>query len=88
MNITLYGLILSTVITGALLVYFILMKPKKQLTYMFIANSMLLLVWNVSLLLQFLFAEKYNINSIYFDYFTYIGICFIPISLLFYPYYL
>ncbi|MCI8482442.1 MAG: PAS domain S-box protein [Clostridia bacterium] len=83
MNITLYGLISSTIITSSLLIYFILMKPKKQLTYMFIANSMLLLIWNVSLLLQFLFAEKYNINSIYFDYFTYIGICFIPISLLF-----
>ena len=32
---------------------------------------------------QLLFSEKYNINPLYFDYFVYIGTCFLPVTFLF-----
>lgn len=83
MTYSFYGLILSTIIVFALLIYLISTKQKKQLTYSFILNSILLLIWNAGLIGQILFTEKYNINSIYFDYITYIGICLLPVTLLF-----
>ena len=40
-----------------------------------------LLICDVGLLLQIVLSPKYNINPIYFDYFVYIGTCFLPVCL-------
>lgn len=57
------------------------LKSNNQLTQIFSINFILIVLWNISLILQICFS-KY-IKSIFFDYVAYIGICFIPISLLF-----
>lgn len=57
------------------------LKSNNQLTQIFSVNFILIVLWNISLILQICFS-KY-IKSIFFDYIAYIGICFIPISLLF-----
>ena len=57
------------------------LKSNNQLTQIFSINFILIVLWNISLILQICFS-KY-IKSIFFDYIAYIGICFIPISLLF-----
>lgn len=46
----------------------------------FFTTLLCLLIWCLGLIFQLLFAEKYNIKPIYFDYFVYIGACFLPVT--------
>lgn len=52
-----------------------------QLRSCFLATMTCLLICDVGLLLQIVLSPKYNINPIYFDYFVYIGTCFLPVCL-------
>ena len=47
----------------------------------FLINIILLFILCFFVLLQILFSEKLNIDPIFFDYFAYIGGCFIPVSI-------
>ncbi len=55
-------------------------KFKKQLARIFSLSFILIILWNISLILQICFS-KYT-NPIYFDYVAYIGICFLPVTIL------
>lgn len=71
---------------SALLLLFIsvfLYKSKypTQIKYTFLFTLICLLIGCVGLIAQILFSEKFNIPSIYFDYFVYIGNCFLPVCL-------
>ena len=48
-----------------------------QLKTCFLATLICLLICDVGLLLQIVLSPMYNINPIYFDYFVYIGTCFL-----------
>lgn len=83
MNINLIMLIISTIITFILFFYLRKLVNQNTLKSIFLVNLTLVLIWNIALLCQLLFAEKLNINPIYFDYVAYIGICFLPVSIFF-----
>lgn len=79
-----YLLMFSTILIITLLFYLSTKKGKKQLTTAFKCNCILLLIWFISLLSQIIICENNpNINPIFFDYIAYIGICYMPVSLLF-----
>lgn len=62
---------------------FLLSKRKKsQLNVFFIVLSSLLLIWILGIIFQIMFSNKLNINPIYFEYFVYIGACFVPVFFL------
>ena len=83
MNINLIMLIISTIITFILFFYLRKLVNQNTLKSIFLVNLTLVLIWNIALLCQLLFAKKLNINPIYFDYVAYIGICFLPVSIFF-----
>ena len=58
-------------------------KNNNQLAKIYTCSLVCILIWVTALLCQMTFAERYNIPPIYFDYVAYIGICFLPISVLF-----
>lgn len=81
MNMNLIMLIISTIIAISLFFYLKRFKSRNLLTNIFMVNLALILVWSIALIAQILFLDK--IDPIFFDYFAYIGICFLPVSILF-----
>ena len=75
------SLIISTFLILIVNTYINKSKIENQLTKIISINFWLVVLWNISLILQICFLDY--INPIYFDYIAYIGICFLPISLLF-----
>ena len=73
-------LIISTILIFTMLYFIKKLKSKSQLTSIFNVNFILIIVWNVSLILQILFTK---IEPILFDNIAYISIVFSPISFLF-----
>lgn len=73
----------SATITFILLIYIIMSQSKSQIKNIFIVNLLLVLILNISVLFQLLFAEKYDIFPVYFEYFSYIGGCLLPVSVYF-----
>ena len=73
----------STAITFILLIYIIKSQSKSQIKNIFVINLILVLVLNVSVLFQALFAEKFGIPLVYFEYFSYVGGCLLPVSIYF-----
>ena len=82
-NITVVFLIVSCILLLIILKYLLDKKIKKQLDKTFIATLGLLLLWILGAILQIYRVNKYNANPIYFDYFIYIGICYLPVAFLF-----
>ena len=82
-SITLGVLIVSAILLTILLNYVLKRKNKKQLDKMFVVLAFLMLLWVISDVLQLFGVTYFNINPIYFDYFTYIPICFVPVAFLF-----
>jgi len=56
---------------------------KSQLTSIFMINFVAVLIWNFGMIAQLFLAEPLGIAPIYFDYIAYIGICLLPIGLLY-----
>lgn len=83
MNLDLILLSVSCLLAIILYFYINRSQKKSQLTAICSCNFLLLVLWNLSMLAQILFGEKFNIPLIYFDYVTYIAICFFSISMLF-----
>ncbi len=67
-----------------IILYFYILKNKKneQLKKIFLINLILLFILCFFVLLT-TFSNTLNINPIYFDYFSYIGGCFLPVSVFF-----
>ena len=66
-----------------LLNYMLGRKNKKQLDKIFIVTFTLILFWLLCNTLQIFCTNFMNANPIYFDYFNFISVCFLPISVLF-----
>lgn len=79
---TFITLIITCIIINIGLVFSLNNKGKSQLKTLSTLIFILLLIWIISLILQSTFAKTLNINPIKFDYFTYIGVCFLPVIFL------
>ena len=80
---TLIALILSAIL---ILVLFILIKSKikqSQLKLSFLSILVCLFICCTGLICQIIFSIPLNINPIFFDYFVYIGTCFLPVAFFF-----
>lgn len=73
----------SVAIILILLIYILMGKVNNQIKKIFVINLVLVFILSIAVLLQLLFAKKYNINSIYFEYLAYIGGCLLPVSVFF-----
>ena len=76
-------LFVSCIVSLILYAYINKSQKKSQLTFIFSCNFLLLILWDLSMIAQISFADKLNIDLVYFDYITYIAICFFAISMLF-----
>ena len=80
---TLLLLFASCILICFLLIYLLRLKNKKQLHKIFILLLFLLVFWFVGIISQILFANRFNIPPVYFEYFVYISACFLPSCLYF-----
>lgn len=76
-------LMVTCILIAATLVYLLNKKRNNQLITILSVIFELLLIWIIGLILQICFSKKLNISPIYFDYFVYISICFLPLLFLF-----
>lgn len=82
-DITLVLLLIAAIANGVLLTSILKYKSKKQIKKIFSFNLICLLICTIGQITQILFSQKLGIKPIYFDYFVYIGTCFLPISVYF-----
>lgn len=75
-------LLLSTLILFVMLYSINKTNSRKKLVRYFSILTVLLLIWNLGLTLQLLLAERLGVSPIYFDFITYFGIVFVPVTLL------
>ena len=66
-----------------LLNYSLSKKNRKQLDNLFSLIISLILLWMLGAIVQLVGSKVLNINPIYFDYFIYINICFLPVAFFF-----
>ena len=81
--LTLFVLFISFLTTAVLSIVILKKIAKSQLRIWFLLTIACLLICDIGLIGQILFSEKLGIPPIYFDYFVYIGTCFLPVCLLF-----
>lgn len=77
---TLVGLILSAVLILALFVFIKRQTKQTNLKRSFSYILICLLICCTGLIAQITLSQKLNIEPIYFDYFVYIGTCFLPVA--------
>ena len=82
-NKTLIVLVFSLVLLLSLFIYLLNRKNKKQLEKVFLLTFALLMFWIICCIIQILCIKRNNINPLFFDYFTYISVCFLPVVLFF-----
>ena len=80
MNILLF---LSLILIIVLYLYISKKVKYGQIQQIFLIDLVLLFILCGSVFLQSILSEKLNINPIFFEYFAYIGGCFLPISVFF-----
>ena len=80
---TLLALIITIIVNAVLIIYLLKSQNKSQLSKMFICTLSLLTLWIIELILQITLSTPLKINPIYFDYFVYIEICFVPVTVFF-----
>ena len=73
----------NVIINFILIMYLTKGKNKSQLSKMFICALSLLILWSIGLIMQITLSGPLNILPIYFDYFVYIPICLVPITVFF-----
>ena len=85
MNILFYSFTVAVflAIIIAFLIYLLKAITKTQLQQIFAVNLILLIVAFLFMFLQIQFSGKLDIDPIYFDYYSYIGIVFLPVSIYF-----
>ena len=81
MNFSAWALLISNILVITLIFVLNKFKKKKKLTVLFNCVFVCQLIWNSCLFLQILLAEPLHIQPIYFDYFTYIVVVFLPVFL-------
>lgn len=79
---TFVGLILSAVLTFGLLIFMRRQKKRTSLKRAFYCLLLCLFLCSIGLIAQITISNFLNIAPIYFDYFVYIGTCFLPVSFL------
>jgi len=77
------GLIISCIVSIALIIYLNTVKNKNQLQKIFTLNIVLLFFSCLLLLLQKYFCTNFNVDPIIFEWFIYIPTCFLQVSVLF-----
>ena len=82
-SLTLLLLLIASIANFILLYVITKSLSKTQLRIAFSFNLLNILICIMGQIFQILFAKKFNIPPIYFDYFVYIGTCFLPISVFF-----
>ena len=80
-SITLGILIFLCILLISLFAYITKKKNKKQLDNIFMVIFLLLILSMSTSIFQIIFSNLYNIDPIYFDYFAYIGVVFLPVVL-------
>lgn len=85
MNVLFYSFTVAVLlaILIAFLIYLLKKISKTQLQQIFAINLILLVVSFLFMFLQMQFSSVLNIEPIYFDYYSYIGIVFLPVSIYF-----
>ena len=58
-------------------------ENKKQLDKIFIIIFSMILFWIICMVIQLFCINIFNTNPIFFDYFAYISVCFLPVAFLF-----
>ena len=77
-------LALSVSIVVVLVLFLVVNKRSNgQIKIIFLSTLVCLLIWSCGLLMQVVYSPIMNIAPIFFDYFVYIGACFLPIGMLF-----
>lgn len=81
----LLALVLISIVTFFIINYITRKKTndKNQINRIFVYSLWLVIIWNIGLIAQIFSINLSYIDPIYFDYFTYISICLMPISVLF-----
>ncbi len=83
MNIVaLVSLVFTTLLVLFLFVFIDKLKKQNHMKNVFFCILSCLLICCVGQVLQIAFSDLLNIPAIYFDYFVYVGTCFLPISFL------
>ena len=82
-NITLILLIVALLADIFLLAMILKSANKNQIKKVFSFNLFCLVICTSGQIAQILLADRLGINSIYFDYFVYIGTCLLPVSVFF-----
>ena len=80
----LVALIISTLLLIILLVVNLKTKKKKQVNWCFISIIICLLICCVGQMLSIICPNLMDVEPIYFDYFVYIGTCFLPLAFFFF----
>ena len=85
MNLMFYSFTVAVLLAILISFLFYIIKKisKTQLQQIFAVNLILLVVSFIFVFLQIQFSTKLNINPLYFDYYSYIGIVFLPVSIYF-----
>ena len=85
MNLIFYSFTVAVIlaILLAFLIYILRKISKTQLQQIFAVNLILLVISFLFMFLQMQLSPRLNISPIYFDYYSYIGIVFLPVSMYF-----
>ena len=76
------GLVISALLILALLIFMKKQTRQTNLKKSFVFTLFCLLICTSGLISQILLSKPLNISPIYFDYFVYIGTCFLPVAFL------
>ena len=82
---TTFGLVLTvcTILISFVAIYIRRASKKTQFSSAFLFNFICVIIWNLSMIAQIFLSKLFGIPEIYFDYIAYIGICLLPVSMLF-----
>lgn len=76
-------LCISTLLIVLLMLYIFSKRPLTQLQTIFLSMLVCVFIICFGVLLQDILCNLYNIDEIYFEYFIYIGTCFLPVTVFF-----
>jgi len=79
---SLVGLLISTILILSLLVFIKKQTRQTKVKKSFTMILFFLFIWCLGLIAQITLSDALDIKPIYFDYFVYIGTCFVPVSFL------
>ena len=78
------ALSICSILLGIILILVLNSKRKNSMHITFSFVILCLMICCLGQLASLLFAEDWNLEPVYFDYFVYIGTCFLPVTFLFF----